>query len=432
MPFLEQQRTIDPCGPEGANTDPLGAVGLFSKRPASIAQLDVALIGNSLPRLCGIATFTTDLQQALDQSPRVGGASIIAMTDRVQEYDYPASVALSIADEDPLAYDAAARFLNAGPFDVVSLQHEFGIFGGPDGSHILRLVEHLRAPLVTTLHTILAAPSIMQRNVIDRIGRASSRVVVMAAKGARLLAGNYNVDPRKIDVIPHGIPDVKIVPSERMKERLGFAGRTVILTFGLLSPNKGIEVMIDAMPMILRSCPDALYIVLGATHPNLLRDNGEAYRDSLAARAKALGVAYSILFINQFVERAELLDFIAMCDVYVTPYLSEMQLTSGTLAYSFGLGRPIVSTPYWHAAELLADGRGVMVPFADYEATGRAVSGLLADPNRRNVISRRSYQEGRAMTWQRTAELYLDLFIDAVGRKVRATESRADLRLSAA
>ncbi|WP_239025695.1 glycosyltransferase family 4 protein [Sphingomonas paeninsulae] len=354
------------------------------------------------------------------------------MTDRVQEYDYPASVALSIADEDPLAYDAAARFLNAGPFDVVSLQHEFGIFGGPDGSHILRLVEHLRAPLVTTLHTILAAPSIMQRNVIDRIGRASSRVVVMAAKGARLLAGNYNVDPRKIDVIPHGIPDVKIVPSERMKERLGFAGRTVILTFGLLSPNKGIEVMIDAMPMILRSCPDALYIVLGATHPNLLRDNGEPYRDSLAARAKALGVADSILFINQFVERAELLDFIAMCDVYVTPYLSEMQLTSGTLAYSFGLGRPIVSTPYWHAAELLADGRGVLVPFGDYEATGRAVSGLLADPNRRNVISRRSYQEGRAMTWQRTAELYLDLFFDAVGRKVRATESRADLRLSAA
>ena len=330
MPFLEAQRAIEVAGPGPRESDRRAVVTPLAKPSRHFLGLNVAVIGNSLPRLCGIATFTTDLQQALAQSPRVDQATIIAMTDRQQEYAYPASVALSIAEGNPLAYDAAARFVNAGPFDVVSLQHEFGIFGGPDGSHILRLVEHLRAPLVTTLHTILAAPSIMQRNVIDRIGRASSRVVVMAAKGARLLAGNYNVDPRKIDVIPHGIPDVEIVPSELVKERLGFAGRTVILTFGLLSPNKGIEVMIDAMPMILRSCPDALYIVLGATHPNLLREDGEAYRDSLAARAKALGVAGSILFINRFVERAELLEFIAMCDVYVTPYLSAMQLTSGT------------------------------------------------------------------------------------------------------
>lgn len=431
MPFLEPQCSREPCGPVSAKTDRLGPVDFMSKRPASIAQLDIALIGNSLPRLCGIATFTTDLSKALAQSTRVGETSIIAMTDPGQQYAYPASVALSIADEDLVAYDAAARFLNAGHFDVVSLQHEFGIFGGPDGSYILRLVENLRVPLVTTLHTIHAAPTMMQRNVIERIGRASSRVVVMAAKGVRLLAGNYNVDPRKIDIIPHGIPDVAMVPSELTKERLGFAGRTVILTFGLLSPNKGIEVMIDAMPMIVRSCPDALYIVLGATHPNLLRDDGEAYRDCLEAQAEALGVAGSILFINRFVERAELLDFIAMCDVYVTPYLSEMQLTSGTLAYSFGLGRPIVSTPYWHAAELLADGRGLLVPFADYHATGQAVAGLLADPKRRNAISQRSYQEGRAMTWERTAERYVDLFVGAVDWQVKAAENRSGLRLTA-
>jgi glycosyltransferase involved in cell wall biosynthesis len=432
MPLLEIQRAIEVTGLDSEKFDQRAAVALLAMPSRHLAGLSVAVIGNSLPRLCGIATFTTDLQQALAQSPRVGRASIIAMTDRDQQYDYPASVDLSIADEDPAAYDVAARFLNSGRVDVVSLQHEFGIFGGPVGSDILRLVENLRPPLITTLHTILAAPTQRQRHVIERIGRASTRVVVMAAKGARLLAGNYDIDPRKIDVIPHGIPDVPMVHPELMKGRLGFAGRSVILTFGLLSPNKGIEVMIDAMPIVLRSCPDALYIVLGATHPHLLRVDGEAYRDSLSARAEELGVAGSVLFINQFVERAELLDFIAMCDVYVTPYLSEMQLTSGTLAYSFGLGRPIVSTPYWHAAELLADGRGVLVPFADPEATGQAVARLLADPKRRHAISQRSYHEGRAMTWQRTAERYVDLFAGAVDRQVQGTENRAGLRLTAA
>lgn len=432
MPFLEAQCAIEATGPEPRESNRRVVVTPLAKPSRHFPGLNVAVIGNSLPRLCGIATFTTDLQQALTQSPRVDQATIIAMTDRQQEYAYPATVAFSIAEGNPLAYDAAARFVNAGLCDVVSLQHEFGIFGGPDGSHILRLVENLRPPLVTTLHTILAAPTTRQRCVIERIAAASSRIVVMAAKGARLLAGNYDVDPRKIDVIPHGIPDVAMVPSEWMKEKLGFVGRTVILTFGLLSPNKGIEVMIDAMPMILQSCPDALYIVLGATHPHLLSDDGEAYRDGLVARAEALGVAGRILFINQFVERAELLEFIAMCDVYVTPYLSAMQLTSGTLAYSFGLGRPIVSTPYWHAAELLADGRGVLVPFGDCQATGQAVAELLADPKRRKAISKRSYQEGRAMTWQRTAERYLDLFVGANGRQEKAVERRADLRLTAA
>lgn len=432
MPFLEVERAIPSNGLDSEQFDRRTTSPLLPDPSRFLAGLNVAIIGNSLPRLCGIATFTNDLQQALAQSPRVDQATIVAMTDRQEGYEYPTSVAFSVADGNPVAYDSAVRFLNAGATGAVSLQHEFGIFGGPDGAHILRVIENLHHPLITTLHTILAAPTTGQRTVIERIGRASSRVVVMAAKGARLLTANYDIDPRKIDVIPHGIPDVPMIPAALMKDRLGFAGRTVILTFGLLSPNKGIEVMIDAMPTILRSCPNALYVVLGATHPHLLRNDGEAYRDSLTARAAALGVENSILFINQFVERAELLEFIAMCDIYVTPYLSEAQLTSGTLAYSFGLGRPIVSTPYWHAAELLADGRGVLVPFADAQATGQAVAELLADPLRRSSISQRSYHEGRAMTWQRTAERYVDLFASAVQRRRQLAENGLDRRMTVA
>lgn len=374
---------------------------------------NVAIIGNSLPRLCGIATFTTDLQQALAQSPRVGKTSIVAMTDPHQTYDYPPAVEFAISDAHRPGYAMAARVLNAGRVDAVSLQHEFGIFGGDDGEWIVDLVEALHPPLVTTLHTVLSCPTQRQRRVIERISAASAKVIVMADKGARILASSYEIEPRKVDVIPHGIPDMPLVCAESMKTKLGFAGRTVILTFGLLSPNKGIEVMIDAMPAVLAGCPDALYIVLGATHPHLLRDNGEAYRVSLAARAAGLGVGANVLFINRFVGRDELLDYIAMCDVYVTPYLSKSQLTSGTLAYSFGLGRPIVSTPYWHAAELLHDDRGVLVPFADPVATGQAVAGLLADPARRAAIGQRSYAEGRAMTWERTAEHYVDAFAEA-------------------
>ncbi len=418
--------------PFSVRSDVYDAVDFIPAKRTDLAPINVAVIGNSLPRLCGIATFTTDLHQALEQSHLVKSASIVAMTDQGLSYDYPDCVSHSIAQDDVDSYAIAAAKLNKGRVDAVSLQHEFGIFGGPDGRHILPLIENLRPPLITTLHTILASPSAGQRNVIERIGKASDRVVVMAAKGARLLAGNYDVDPRKVEVIPHGIPDMPMISSSVMKAKLGFPGRTIILTFGLLSHNKGIEVMIDAMPIVLKSCPDALYIVLGATHPHLVRDNGEAYRESLEARARALGLESSVVFINQFVERAELLDFIAMCDVYVTPYLSERQLTSGTLAYSFGLGRPIVSTPYWHAAELLDDGRGVLVPFADPKATGEAIAGLLNDPVRRTAIGKRSYTEGRSMTWQRTGERYAGLMCDAVARQTCRAEMQSADRLTPA
>ena len=372
--------------------------------------LRVAFIGNSLPRRCGIATFTTDLQQAVARSGAHVETCIVAMTDPGQAYDYPSTVGHQI-DEDRLeAYGDAADFLNRGQFDVVSLQHEFGIFGGDAGEHILALVSRLTVPLVTTLHTVLAEPTPVQRSVLDRIFDASSRVVVMAEKGREVLLSVHQVPAEKIVFVPHGIPDFAFVEPDRAKAKFGFSGRTVILTFGLLSPNKGIEIIIDAMPEILRSRPDAVYVVLGATHPRLVRDQGEAYRESLVERARAIGVEDHVVFLDRFVDQAMLLEFISMCDVYVSPYLNEAQMSSGTLAYSFGLGKPVVSTPYWHARELLADGRGILVPFGDAKTTGSEIAQLLTDDDRRRAMRERAYSIGRSMTWERTGQRYLAVF----------------------
>ena len=370
----------------------------------------IAVIGNSLPRRCGIATFTTDLQKAISMSRADLETSIVAMTDPGQAYDYPPAVAFQIKDGHIDDYMRAADFLNAGQFDIVCLQHEFGIFGGEAGAHILVLLSRLTMPVVTTFHTVLASPTVKQRAVVERIVDASSKVVVMANKGRELLRDVYLVPDDKIEVIAHGIPDVAFVRSDAAKARLGFAGKSVILTFGLLSPNKGIEVMIDAMPSILKRCADAVYVVLGATHPNLVRNQGEAYREGLMARVRELGIHDHVVFLDRFVDLATLLEFISMCDVYVTPYLNEAQMTSGTLAYSFGLGKPVVSTPYWHARELLTEGCGVLVPFGNAAAIGGEIAKLLTDDVRRQAMSRRAYAASRMMTWECTAERYMSVF----------------------
>jgi glycosyltransferase involved in cell wall biosynthesis len=337
----------------------------------------------------------------------------VAMTDHGQAYDYPASVAFQVKDDAIEDYVRAADFLNAGRFDIACLQHEFGIFGGEAGANILELLSRLTMPIVTTLHTVLAKPTAVQRAVMERIVEGSSKIVVMANKARELLRSVYRVPDEKIEVIAHGIPDFPFVEPDAAKAKLGFSGRSVILTFGLLSPSKGIEVMIDAMPSILKRSPDAVYVVLGATHPNLVRDQGEAYRESLMARVQELGVENKVVFLNQFVDQPTLLEFISMCDVYVTPYLNEAQMTSGTLAYSFGLGKPVVSTPYWHARELLFDGRGVLVSFGDAAGIGSEIAQLLTDDPRRQAMRERAYAASRSMTWERTAERYLTAFENA-------------------
>ena len=375
----------------------------------------LVFIGNSLPRKCGIATFTSDLQQAVAKSRVHIETAIVAMTDHGGTYDYPRAVRLQINDEQIEEYERAADFLNAGRFQVVSLQHEFGIFGGEAGNHVMALLSRLTMPIVTTLHTVLAEPKPVQRSVLKKVIDVSSKIIVMAEKARGLLRTVYQVPADKIEIIPHGIPDTPFLEPDAAKAVLGFAGKAIILTFGLLSPNKGIEVMIDAMPSILKRRPDLIYVVLGATHPNLVRQEGESYREKLVARAHRLGVQDHVVFLNRFVDQATLLNFISMCDVYVTPYLNEAQMTSGTLAYSFGLGKAVVSTPYWHAQELLADGRGVLVPFGDAAAIGTEIAGLLTDDARRLAMRMHAYSSSRSMTWERTAERYLDVF-DGVRR----------------
>lgn len=378
--------------------------------------LRIAFIGNALPRRCGIATFTTDLDLAVSALPDVAETAIIAMTDPGGVYAYPPQVRRRIREDHPADYRAAAAYINAEGFDVVCLQHEFGIFGGEAGSHLLPLIDALRVPLVTTLHTVLDRPTAAQRAVMEAILVASTRVIVMARKGRDILIETFGADPDQIVVIPHGIPDVPFAESSDAKAKLGFGGRKVVLTFGLIGPSKGIEMMIEAMPAIAARTPEAVYVVMGATHPRLLREAGEAYRESLIARTRKLGMTDHVVFLNRFVERPELLEHIAMCDVYVTPYLNAAQMTSGTLAYSHGLGRPVVSTPYWHAAELLADGSGVLVPFGDPLSLSDAVGSLLDDEPARLAMAHRAYAASRPMTWACTARHYTGVLREATRR----------------
>jgi glycosyltransferase involved in cell wall biosynthesis len=373
----------------------------------------VAFIGNHLPRRCGIATFTNHLHRAISSDRPDLQTGVVAMNDGGRSYDYPAAVQFQVRDEVAADYLQTAHALNEARVDIVSLQHEYGIFGGEAGGHIVDLLKPLTMPVVTTLHTVLPAPTPEQRQVMGKIIGLSTKLVVMAEKGRDLLQSVHGVPHHKIEVIPHGIPDFPFIEPVHAKTKFGFSGKTVILTFGLLSPSKGIETVINAMPDIIRRCPSAVYVVLGATHPNLIRREGEAYRESLSARVRELGITDHVVFFNQFVDQATLLEYISMCDVYVTPYLNEAQMTSGTLAYSFGLGKAIVSTPYWHARELLHDGRGTLVPFGDAKATGSEISALLTNDVRRHAMRKRAYAFSRSMTWAQTAKLYVAAFESA-------------------
>ena len=370
----------------------------------------VAMLGNHLPRQCGIATFTTDLSQAIVSEVPDVDCFVLAMNDPGLRHAYPPRVRFEIAEGDVSAYRRAADFLNVNAVDVVSVQHEYGIFGPKAGANVLELLRELRMPIVTTLHTIIKEPSDVQRGVMDALAAVSERLVVMSTDGAALLRDVHGVDAAKIDVIPHGIP---AVPARPGKDRLGVEGRPVILTFGLLSPDKGIEHVIDAMPAILRSHPNAVYVVLGATHPHVKQQHGETYRHLLESRAERLGVAGSIIFHNRFVSHDELVEFLGAADIYITPYLNEAQITSGTLAYAVGCGKAVISTPYRYARELLADGRGLLVPFRDAAAIASEIIGLLDDPAKRGAMSQRAATFGHGMSWGVVAHRYIDSFQQA-------------------
>ena len=337
-----------------------------------------------------------------------------AVNDRREGYDYPQRVRIEIQQNDAESYRLAADTLNEGKMEVLCVQHEFGIYGGPAGSHLLALLKEVRMPVVTTLHTILQHPDPEQRHVMDELVKRSDRIVVMARMGLEILCDVYGAPESMVDVIPHGIPDVAFAESSGFKRQFGVEGKTVLLTFGLLGPGKGIEHAIQAMPEIIARHPDAVYLVLGATHPNLIAREGEKYRTSLEHLAEDLGVGEHVVFFNRFVSNEDLTEFIGAADIYLTPYLNEAQITSGALAYVFGAGKVVVSTPYWHARELLADDRGVLIPFRDAQAIANAVNDLLDDPGRMERIRRAAYHESRGTIWPAVADRYLETFARAI------------------
>jgi glycosyltransferase involved in cell wall biosynthesis len=366
----------------------------------------LAMIGNHLPRRCGIATFTTDLAAALERLPNAPACAVIAMNEHGRRHDYPERVVFEVDDGDVASYRAAAVILNEHDAEVVSLQHEYGIFGGDAGALVLEMMRAIRKPIVTTLHTVLGAPNAKQRVVMNEVLALSDRVVVMSRHGAELLRSVHDVDEQKIDVIPHGIPEVPVTSD--CKRALGLEESEIILTFGLLSPDKGIEYVIDALPQILARRPRARYLVVGVTHPHVKERAGESYREMLLDRARTLGVEANVTFHDQFVSHDELVAFLAAADIYVTPYLNTEQITSGTLAYAVGSGKAVISTPYRYARELLDRGRGVLVPTRDSSAVAREVIDLLSDDARRFGLSRRAAAYGEQMGWPVVAQAHLD------------------------
>ncbi len=370
----------------------------------------LGFIGNYLPRQCGIATFTTDLCEAI--AAEYEGTTCIALpvNDIKAGYAYPPRVRFELVEKDIESYRRAADFLNINSVDLVCLQHEYGIYGGPAGSHILALLRELRTPVVTTLHTILQKPDSTQHRVLQEVAALSDRVVVMSERGVEFLQTVYDVLPEKIDLIPHGIPDVSFVDPSFHKDLFGVEGKMVLLSFGLLSANKGIETVIAALPAIVERYPNVVYIIVGATHPHVLRQDGETYRLSLQRLAQELGVAGNVIFYNRFVSLEELIEFISAADIYITPYLTQAQITSGTLAYTVGAGKAVISTPYWYAEEILANDRGALVPFRDPAALAEQVIDLLTNESKRHAMRKRAYLFGRAMIWPQVAQRYMESF----------------------
>jgi len=370
----------------------------------------IAFIGNYLPRLCGIATFTTDICEAIATEFVETTCIALPVNDTEAGYAYPSRVRFELTEKDIESYRRAADFLNINNVDIVCLQFEYGIFGGRAGSHILAILRELRMPIVTTLHTILQDPDPDQLRVLKEVASLSDRVVSMSERGTEFLTRIYGVSPEKIDLIPHGIPDVPFVDPSFHKDLFAVEGKIVLLTFGLLSANKGIETVISALPAILARNPNVVYIVVGATHPHVIRHDGETYRLSLQWLAQEKGVESQVIFYNRFVSHDELIEFISAADIYITPYLNEAQIVSGTLAYTVGAGKAVISTPYWYAQEMLANERGLLVPFNDPQAMADRVIDLLDNEAKRHAMRKRAYLHGRSMIWPQVARRYMESF----------------------
>ncbi len=374
----------------------------------------VAFVGTYLPRQCGIATFTADLCGAIGDV--TSGCMVIPTNDQEEGYDYHAPVRFTIFEPDLSSYRRAAEFLNINHVDVVSLQHEYGIFGGEAGSHVLAFLQALRTPVVTTFHTVLHDPKPEYHRVLQEVASLSDRVVVLSRRAQTFLHDVYGVPEDKVDLIPHGIPDFPFVDPNFYKDQFGVEGRPVMSTFGLLSPSKGIEHVIRALPEIKKAFPNIVYLIVGVTHPYWIREEGEAYRLGLQREARELGVEDNVIFHNRFVEAEELVAVIGASDIFITPYLNEEQVSSGTLSWAVGAGKTVISTPYWYAQELLAEERGMLVPFGEHAPIAQSVIRVLNDNTMRHEMRKRAYMFGRNMTWPNVAHMYVDSFTRAVAR----------------
>ncbi len=381
----------------------------------------IAVIGNHLPRQCGIATFTTDLCDAIVAEYGASQLSVVAVNDGQSSYSYPERVRFEISEGDIASYRAAADYLNSSNIELVCLQHEYGIYGGKAGSYILELLQHLAMPVVTTLHTVLREPDHNQRIVMQQIAALSDRLIVMSEYSSRVLQEVFKVPAEKIKRIPHGIPDLPFVGPEVYKKSLAIGKKSVLLTFGLLSPNKGFESVIQALPRILSRHRDVVYVIAGATHPQVRAREGDRYRLQLQALAMELGVEENVVFNNRFFSPQEMASQVGSADIYITPYCHEAQAVSGTLAYAMGAGKAIISTPYWHAAELMADGRGALVPFEDPDAIAATAIELLDNDAARQAMRKRAYHYARKMVWNRVAQSYMHSFVRARVDRIQLT-----------
>ena len=379
----------------------------------------IAVVGNYLPRRCGIATFTTDLCDAIHAE--YGATELLALpvNDTDEGYEYPDRVRFELSEDNLASYREAADFLNFSNVDLVCLQHEYGIYGGRAGAHILELLRRLQMPIITTLHTVLRDPDPDQRAVLNEIAALSDRLVVMSRNSADILQEVFKVSPDKIDLIPHGIPDLPFTDPSFYKDSFGVEGKSVLLTFGLLSPNKGLENVIHALPRILSRHKNVVYMISGVTHPHILRREGDKYRNSLQNLAKELGVEDHVIFRNRFESPEDLVKLIGAADIYITPYKQKAQVVSGTLAYAFSAGKAIISTPYLHATELLDNERGALVPFDDPEAIAANTIALLDDDTGRHAMRRRAYLYARDMVWTRVAQKYMKSFENINNERLR-------------
>ena len=403
---------------------------LFRSSPEWGARSRVLFVGSYPPRECGIATFTEDIRGACDLL--IGEPSdVIAVSDEGRHYEYPAYVVAEIRRDDRQSYLAAARLANDHPADVVNIQHEYGLFGGERGVYLLDFLAALRKPVVLTLHTTLPKPDERMRFVTRELCNRSDAVIVLAYAGRRILEEDYNIDPRKIEVILHGVPDVPLRRSHHFKRRLGLGKHTVISSFGLLSRGKGIEYVIDALPHIFAQHPDAVYLLLGETHPAVKKREGEAYRESLWARVEELGLRGRVHFVDHYMHDEEVVDYLQATDIYVSPSLDPNQIVSGTLSYAVACGRVVVATASIYATELLADGRGITIPFKDSASVASAVNSVLDDPQLRANIEETAYRFGRSMTWARVAKLYERAFQGAVTRRAHARKTTGALEIAA-